>query len=57
MATKSICKNVSIRSVSLSRKLINALENAKDKESKEVVISKECRELKGESIKLLFGDK
>ena len=56
MATKSICKNVSIRSLSLGRNLVNALENAKNKDSEEVIISKECRELKGESIRLLFGD-
>lgn len=56
MATKSIYKNINIKNKSVCRSLIKALENAKNKQSKEVVLSKKCIELKGSDIKKIFGD-
>ncbi|ADZ83601.1 hypothetical protein [Cellulosilyticum lentocellum] len=55
MATKSIYKNVTIKNRTLSHALVRALENASGKQSKEVRLSKECRELKKDEIKSIFG--
>ena len=48
MATKSITKNVVVRSKPLARNFIRAVENARGKTSKDVVISKTVHSLKGE---------
>lgn len=55
MATKSIYKNVSIKSRPLGKGLVLALENAKNKKSKEVVLSKKCQSIHKDKIKELFG--
>ncbi|EDS80572.1 hypothetical protein I6E45_09485 [Clostridium perfringens] len=55
MATKSICKNINIKSRVLARGLINALEHGKGKKSKIVEFSKSVEEVKGEDIKKYFG--
>lgn len=57
MATKSIMKSITIRDKRLRRDLVNALENAKKKKSKEVQLSRTCMEVTGEDIAELFGDK
>ena len=54
MATKSIYKNINIRTKETCRRLANALENASDKQAKDVVFSKKVREVKKEDIKKLF---
>lgn len=56
MATKSIFKNIVIKDRSLSRKLVLALENAKGKSSKHVVLSKSYHEAKKGQIKDIFGE-
>lgn len=55
MATKSITKNIDIRDKTLGKSLVNALENAKGKKSKEVEYSKAYREIRGDKIKKIFG--
>lgn len=56
MATKSIYKNVVIKDARLSKNLVSALENAQKKASKNVKLSKSCREIKKEQVKEIFGD-
>lgn len=56
MASKSIYKNINIKSLSMCKRLVNALENAKNKSSKEVIYQKKVTEIKGSKIKDLFGD-
>lgn len=55
MATKSILKNIHIRDKRAAWNLVNALENAKKKKGKEVILSKNLNEIKGEKIKEFFG--
>lgn len=55
MATKSILKNVDVRDVNLGRNLIHALENAMNKKSEEVVLSKAYTELTRDQISKIFG--
>lgn len=55
MATSSIYKEVRIKGKNLSRNFVKALENAEKLDSKKVVISKRVQELKGDSIKKIFG--
>ena len=55
MATKSITKNVVLRSKPLARNFILAVENAEGKSSKTVAISKTVHELKGPALKEIFG--
>jgi len=57
MATKSITKNIDIKDKTLGKSLVVALENAKGKKAKEVVYSKAYRELHGEEIRKIFGEK
>lgn len=54
MATKSIYKNVNIKSRDLARGLVNALEHGKGKKSKTVEFSKSVEEVKGDDIKKYF---
>lgn len=56
MATKSIYKNVNLKNKTLTRGLILALENAMDKQEKEVQISKSVKEIKKNDIMRIFGD-
>lgn len=55
MATKSIYKNVNLRSRELTRGLVNALEHGRGKKSKVVEFSRSVEEVKGEDIKKYFG--
>lgn len=54
MATKSIFKNIVIKDKILSKKLVLALENAKEKGSKQVVLSKSYHEVKKGQIEDIF---
>ena len=56
MATKSITKQIAIKIRSAAADFYNALQQAQNKKTKDVVISKKCRELKGEDIKKFLGD-
>lgn len=56
MATKSITKNVDIKDKRLCRNFVAALENAENKHSKEVILSRSFKELKGDKIREIFGD-
>lgn len=56
MATNSIYKNVIIKNSQLSKDFVAALENAQNKNSKDVKLSKSCREIKKDQIKTIFGD-
>lgn len=51
MATKSITKNVVMRTKPLARNFVHALENAEGKSSKEVVVDKTVHEIKGETLR------
>lgn len=55
MATKSITKNVVLRAKPLAKNFIRAVENAEGKSSKTVVMSKTVHELKGQTLKDIFG--
>lgn len=55
MATSSIFKDVRIKGKNLGRNFVKALENAEKMPVKEVILSKRVQEVKGESIKKLFG--
>lgn len=54
MATKSITKNVVIRSKPLARNFVRALENAEGKSSKTVVVDKTVHEIKGDALHEMF---
>lgn len=56
MATKSIFKNIVIKDRTISRRLVLALENARGKSSKQVVLSKSFHEVKKGQIKDVFGE-
>ena len=56
MATKSILKSVIIKDKVTSSSLINALENAKKKKSKDVVLSRAVRVADSDMIQKLFGE-
>lgn len=56
MATKSIYKNVNLKNKTLARGLILALENAMNKQEKEVQVSKSVKEIKGNDLRKIFGD-
>ena len=56
VSTTSILKNISIRDKNLSRKLVDALENAKGKPGIDVQYKRKCIEVKGDKIKELFGE-
>lgn len=55
MATKSILKEVNVRNKVLGRKLVNALENAKNKGSITVELTKPVNEIRREQIKEIFA--
>ena len=57
MATKSIIKNVDIKTPKLRKNFVEALENAENKKSKQVIISRTISTVTGDKIKELFGDK
>ncbi|BBK75861.1 hypothetical protein [Clostridium butyricum] len=55
MATKSICKNVNLKDKTLTRGLVIALENASNKQGKEVQMSKSVKEIKGKDLLKIFN--
>ncbi len=55
MATKSIYKNVNIKSKVLARNLVSALENAEGKKSQNVIFTKSFQEVKGDDLRKLFN--
>lgn len=56
MATKSIIKNIDIKDKRMCQAFISAIENAENKHSKEVSLSRSFTEIKGDKIKELFGE-
>lgn len=56
MATKSISKDIVIKSRESGRKLDNALKQASNKKAKYVTFSKHVEELRGDAIKRFFED-
>lgn len=54
MATNSILKDININSKQLGRNFVSALENAENKKSKEVVLSKACTTIRKDQIKALL---
>lgn len=57
MATKSILKNVDIKSPKLGKSLVVALESASGKKAKDVTLSRTYSEVRGEMLKEIFGKK
>lgn len=57
MATKSILKNITIRDYATSYSLIQALENAKNKGSKKIQLTKTVVTADRDRIRKLFGEK
>lgn len=57
MATKSILKNVDIKDKKFAKALVTALENAHQKSSKKVQLSRTYSDIRGAQIKELFGNK
>ena len=55
MATKSILKNVNIKDKRLAHTFVDALEQAENTKYKSVQLSKSCKELTGDKIKLFFN--
>ena len=54
MATKSLIKHVRIRDRKLAKGLANALENAENKSSKDVLLLKKLEAIKSEDVKDFF---
>lgn len=57
MATKSFLKNVDIKEKKLGKALVVALENASEKHSKNITLSRTYSDIHGNKIKELFGSK
>ena len=57
MATKSILKEVRFKDKTLCRGFAGALEFAKGKKSKEVILSRTCQTISKDKINDFFGDK
>lgn len=57
MATKSILKSINIKDRKNGSKLVNALESAKGKKAKDVIMSKAVCMADDSLIKKMFGDK
>jgi len=55
MATKSILKNVDIKERRLGKSLVVALEQASNKSSKDVTLSRTYSDVRGEKIKEIFN--
>ena len=56
MATSSIYTNVYIKDKAACKKLVKALENAKEAKSKDVNYSRSTEVVEGEKIKEIFKD-
>lgn len=57
MATKSILKDVNIKDPRLARTFTDAMEEAREKRSQSIQISRKCSEITGEKVKEFFGKK
>lgn len=57
MATKSILKNVDIKNQHLGKSLVIALENASNKQSKDVILSRRYKDIQKNDIKSVLGVK
>lgn len=57
MATKSILKSIVVKDKKSGSALVNALESAKGKHSKDVNFSKAVRTADDDMIKKMFGEK
>lgn len=57
MATKSILKTIFIKDNTSALRLVNALENAQNKRSKDVHIPVAVRTLTGSDVRRLFDEK
>jgi len=56
MATNSVLKNIDIREKHLGRTLVEALENAMDKGSKDVVVKKTVTRANKDQVLKFFGE-
>lgn len=56
MATKSILKDINIRDKQLAKRFVNALENAENMKSKEVLMSKNVNNITKSQIKMIFAE-
>ena len=57
MATKSILKNVDIKSKRLGGEFVNALERTIERKTKEIVYSRTVTNLQKDKIRDFFGEK
>ena len=57
MATKSVLKSVEIKSKETAISLISALENAKGKHAKPIVVQRSFSDASREEIRKMFGAK
>ncbi|MCI7349299.1 MAG: hypothetical protein MSH60_00915 [Ruminococcus sp.] len=57
MATKSILKSIVIKDKKTGNALVNALENARNKTSKDVTFSRAVRTADDETISKIFGER
>lgn len=57
MATKSILKDVNIKEKKLAHTFILALDNARNKQHEQTLVSRKYTELSGEKIKEFFDKK
>ena len=56
MATSSIFRSVSIRNKQLAKSVLKMLERAERKKVNEHILSKPCKDIKGEDIKKVLED-
>lgn len=56
MATNSIYKEMRVKDRKYCRNFVAALENAEKKSSKDVVVSKLVKEIKGDNLRKMFGN-
>lgn len=55
MATKSILKDVNIKDKRLAHTFVEALGRAENTKYEPVQLSKKCKELTGEDVRVFFG--
>lgn len=56
MATNSIYKEMRVKDRKYCRNFVAALENAEKKSGKNVTFSKRVQEVRGDSLRKMFGD-
>lgn len=56
MATNSIYKEMRVKDRKYCRNFVAALENAEKKSGKAIVPSKRIQEIRGDSLRKMFGD-